>query len=202
MRKYPAIIMLAILFMAANCATTKITSFCDPEFKGKTFHRLLIYAPFKDIESRMEMENAFKIHFASPTIAVTSFRLIMPTRSYTDAELDNILMENKVDGIILIILTDAYSSQTYVPASSSTRGTASSYGNLVNYYATTQQYGGYYVSKPRVKYEIQLFDVGTKKIAWISSSLTRGNKFAGFGTMANSLAAATVNKLSKDGLLR
>jgi hypothetical protein len=103
---------------------------------------------------------------------------------------------------LLIILTDAYTSKSYVPPTTTTRGTASSSGNVVNYYGTTQQYGGYYVSKPRVKYEIQLFDVETKKMAWISSSYTRGNAYAGFRTMANSLAAATVGQLAKDGLLK
>lgn len=202
MKKSYAIIIMGFLFMTGNCATTRITSFRDPEFTGKTYNKLLIFAPFKDIESRTKMENAFKSHFVKPNLAVPSIELIMPTRFYTDDDLDKIFMENEIDGVLLLALTDSYSDKSYVPSTYKTQGYATFSGNVANYYGTTQQYGGYYVSKPRAKYALYLYDVATKKIAWISSSYTRGNAYAGFGTLANSLASETVGKLKEDGLLK
>jgi hypothetical protein len=200
-----AIILVVGLLLTARCAVTDITSFRDPAFSGRIYHKLLIFAPFKDIESRIKMENAFKnwrpqsIHTAK---RIPSIEIIVPTRSYTDEDIDEILLENSIDGVLLLIMTDAYSTQSYVPPTSSTQGFATFSGNVANYYQTTKQYGGYYVSKPRIKFEIYLYDVSLKKVAWMSSSLTSGNAFARFGTLANSLAGTTMKRLIKDGLLQ
>jgi len=192
------------LLLMLNCAVTNITSFCDPIFMGKIYRKLLIFAPFTDIESRTRMESAFKKYASESNYAIEcipSIGIIMPTRSYTDDELDKILSDHKIEGVLLLMMTDAYSTQTYVPSSSTTYGFATFSGNVATYYGSTQQYGGYYISKPRIKFAIYLYDVPSKKIAWISSSLTRGNTFARFRTLADSLAVATINKLIKDGLL-
>ena len=66
----------------------------------------------------------------------------------------------------------------YIPETSSSQGDVSLYGNSLYYESYTREYGGYYVSKPRVKFEIRLFEVKSGEIAWIAISLTRDNAFA------------------------
>jgi len=81
-------------------------------------------------------------------------------------------------------------------------GTSALTGNTINYLSHTQQYGGYYISKPRVRYEMRLFDVLTGNTAWVATSVTRGNAFARFDTLIGSLAETTVEKLKEDGLIK
>jgi hypothetical protein len=204
MKKYGAVICLpVVLIVLAGCASTKITSFRDPAFATKTFHKILVVAPFSDLESRTMAESAFVDRLTSYSVdAIPSMKVLMPTRTYSSEEFLKILSEIKIDGVLLVTLVDASSTQTFVPGSSSTYGQATLSGNTVNYSGTTQNYGGYYISKPRVRYEIRLYDVSTGNTAWVATSLTRGNAFAHFDTLIDSLADTAVEKLHEDALLR
>ena len=63
------------------------------------------------------------------------------------------------------------------------------------------EYYRYYVSKPRVRHEIVLFDVATRQTVWVGSSLTKGNARAGSDDLVESLAGETVKQLIKSGLV-
>ena len=204
MKKYNAIIMLLIaISFIGGCASTNVTSFRDPSFTTKTFHRVLVVVPFADLESRTKAEAAFVERFVMYSVeGIPSIRVFMPTRTYTNEELLHLLSENRIDGVLLVTLRDAYTKQAYLPPSSLTFGQASLSGNIVNYSSYTQQYGGYYISKPRVRYEMRLYDVLTGNTAWVATSLTRGNAFAHFDTLIDSLADTATKKLKEDGLLK
>jgi hypothetical protein len=160
-------------------------------------------APFADLESRTKAESVFVERFAKYSVeGVPSIRVLMPTHTYTAQEIATLLSENAIDGVLLVTLTDAYTEQVYVPRASSTSGQATVIGDIVSYSAQTQHYGGYYISKPRVRYQMQLYDVSTGNMAWVATSLTAGNAFAGFDILIGSLADTAVEKLKKDGLLR
>jgi hypothetical protein len=191
------------LLFVTGCASTSMTSFRDPSFATKAFHRILIVSPFADLESRTKSESRFVECFSRYAVeGISSIRVFMPTRTYTNEELSKLLSENGIDGVLLVTLADAYTAQTYVPTSSSTYGQATLSGNTINYSAYTQQYGGYYISKPRVRYDLRLYDVSTGNTAWVASSLTRGNAFARFDTLIGSLADTAVEKLKADRLLK
>ncbi len=191
------------LLLIVGCATTNLTSFRDPEFAGKNLHKILVVVPFSDLESRQTAETAFVNRFAGYGVeAVPSMQMLMPTRTYTNEELAKILFENKVEGVLIVKLTDVSSTQTYVPQSSSTYGQGTLSGNTINYSSQTYSYGGYYISKPRVRFELQLFDVSSGKVAWVGTSLTRGNAYARFKTLINSLAGSAVRQLVQDGLVQ
>jgi PKD repeat protein len=98
-------------------------------------------------------------------------------------------------------LKDYWTSESYVPKSSSTQGSANLYGNSLYYRSYTQQYGGYYVSKPNVSFETRLFDRKSGEVAWLVSSTTRGNAFADYGNLASSLAKKVVSELKKEEML-
>ena len=200
---FPIRVFLIWIFFIGGCASTSMTTFRDPSFATTIYHRILVVAPFVDLESRTKAEAAFVERLAKYSVeGVPSIRIFMPTRTYTNEELLKLLSENMIDGVLLVTFTDAYTTQAYMPASSSTYGQATLTGNTVNYSAHTQQYGGYYISKPRVRYEMRLYDVLTGNTAWVATSLTRGNAFARFDTLISSLADTAVEKLRDDGLLK
>jgi hypothetical protein len=126
------------LVLITGCATTSISSFRDPSFVGKRFQRILVVAPFADLESRTKAESAFVEGLAKYAVeGISSILVLMPTRTYTSEDLSKLLSENQIDGVLLVTLTDAYTTQTYVPGSSSTYGQATLSGNTVNYSAQT-----------------------------------------------------------------
>lgn len=204
MKKQRAIFVLLIwMAFIVGCASTSITSFRDPSFATKTFYRILVVSPSADLESRTKAESAFVERLAKHSVeGIPSISVFMPTRTYTNEELLKLLSENSIDGVLLVTLTDASTKQVYIPASSSTYGQATLSGNTVNYSANTQQYGGYNISQPRLRYEMRLYDVLTGNTAWVATSLTRGGAAVKFDTLIGSLADTAVEKLKEDGLLK
>ncbi len=203
MHKRNAILLAITLGLLASCASTHITAFKDPDFVGKSFHRILVIAPFSDLEYRDTAEKAFIFWFSEFSVdAISSIRIMPPTRDYSNEEFNNVLSKNKIEAVLVITLTDAFTSEAYVPGSSRTDAKATLMGNYIQYSSQTRQSPGYFISKPRVKFELRLFDVASGKTAWIASSFTKGNALAGFGTLMSSLANNTAFQLRYDGLLR
>ena len=202
-KKYFLIIAFLIFAMfLVGCAKTTLSTIRNPELFQIKFGKLLVVAPFSDIDLRKQTEDAFIAKFnLSGVNAISSMQRIPPVKDYSEQELLKILEQDKIDGILVVGLKDYWTSQTYVPKSSSSRGSASLYGNSLYYRSYTQEYGGYYISKPNVKFEIRLFDSRSGQIAWLATSLTKGNAFADYNNLANSLAKKVVKMLIEENIL-
>lgn len=202
-RKYFYVILFLIFtvfFM--GCAETKLDTVRNPELSRIKFENILVVVPFTDIGLRRQSENAFISHFASADMrAISSLQLIPPIKDYDEQELWNILNQNRIDGILVVALKNFWTSQSYVPRSSSTYGSARLYGGSLHYQSYTKEYGGYYISKPNVSFETRLFDRESGQVAWLVTSTTRGNAFADYGNLANSLAKKVVKELIREDML-
>jgi hypothetical protein len=188
-----------------SCArtATQINSFKDPAFTGKTFQRMVIIAPFAGIGSRKKVEQTTSVELAKHAVTgIPSMEIFLPTRTYTENDVLRILKENRIDSVLFLTLTDAYSQQVYIPGSSTTQGFGTLQGETINFFSTTYHSGGYYLSKPRLRFTMKLYDAETGKLAWIATSLTGGNVFAEFDDLINSLITTTIQKLQEDGVLQ
>ena len=196
------ILFLIFAMFLVGCADTTLSTIRNPELFQIKFGKILVVAPFSDIGLRKQTEDAFIAKFnLSGMSAISSIQRIPPVRDYSEQELLNILEQDKIDGILVVGLKDYWTSQSYVPKSSTSQGTASLYGNSLYYRSYTKEYGGYYISKPNVTFEIRLFDSKSSQVAWLTSSLTKGNGFADYNTLANSLAKEVVKKLIEENML-
>jgi len=180
-RFFVVILLMLIAVYLMGCASTEISTVRNPESYNTKFENILVVVPFTDIGLRRQTEGIFVSKFNSSDMkALSSLELMPPVKDYSDQELMNILDKNKVDGILTVALKDYWTSESYVPKSSSTQGSANLYGNSLYYRSYTQQYGGYYVSKPNVSFETRLFDRRSGEVAWLVSSTTSGNAFADY----------------------
>ena len=202
MERFKQILFALIIIYLSGCAWTTLNTIKNPDFFQVKFRKLLVVAPFSDIGLRKQTESAFIAQFNLSGInAISSIEIIPPVKNYDEQELLSILKQNNIDGVLVIALQDYWSSQTYIPKSSLSRGSASLYGNSLYYRNYTQEHGGYYISKPRVKFEIRLFDSRSGKVAWLATSFTRGNAFANYNTLANSLAQEVVKRLREENVI-
>lgn len=196
-------LVVATSLLSGACASTQMTPVRDPSASALAYQRLLIIAPFSDLGFRMQAESAFVAELANKGVhSISSISVLLPTRTYSNEELAGILRDAGADGVLLVTLTGAYTQHSYVPPSSTTTGTATLSGNILNYSGRKQYYGGYYISNPRIHYELRLFDVSTGETTWVATSLTRGNAFAGFETLTQSLARTAIEKLRGDGMIK
>lgn len=199
--------LLIIISIFYGCASTKLTSFVDPKAKDKQYKNILIYFPSSDLDEQTEGEDILQEEFIENGIkANRSLDIFMPTREYNDEEIINKLMQNNIDAVLLIEFVDAYTDESYVPQSSTTKtkGEVNVYGNTARYKenSKTYSYGGYYIKKPRIKFVSKLIDVNEDIVAWIGSSLTKGNAYAGFGTLVGSLGSNIVEDLIENKLVK
>lgn len=54
---------------------------------------------------------------------------------------------------------------------------------------------------PRVRHELNLFDVTSRHMAWMATSFTKGNQYAQFKHLMESMAEDAVDALLEDGLI-
>jgi len=191
------LILASILAITTSCATTSMSFLSNPEIRVSSFKKIMVYAPFQDISWRKSMESYFVEEFTkNGKNAISSIEIVSPLKTYTDQEFNALLANAGIDAVISIIIVDSYTDQAYIPQSSTTTGSARVSGNTIYGQSRTSTSGGYYVSKPRVKFEINLFQSETGVLAWKATAFTAGNAFADTSTLFKSLAAKVTKEFS------
>lgn len=197
-----------ILFILVGCASTRMTSFKDPDYQKAEFKRILVVANTNDLEDRQKLESKLVEAFSDIGVfAMESFRLFPPTRELSDEEKVDLLLKNDIDAFISISVGESGVSEVYVPQTSSTtktKGEVNVYGNTARYKekSTTTYQGGYTLNKPWAEFETKLYDVSNGQMAWIASSFTGGNAYANRNTVINSYCGKTVDQLLEDNLIK
>lgn len=207
---------LLMLLFVVGCASakTEITSFVDPQFQAHSFSRILIAPRYADLGDRAAIESAFvKSLDDTDAEGVPSMGILLPTRDWKDDDIFPLMSEQKIDAVLIITQTDAYQDREFVPervdihtdeylsARSFRGGRRWGYGR--GYYDTRiTRSGGYYVDLPRVRNELRLYDVATRKQAWFATSLTSGDSGTTSDQMISSLGREAVAKLTVDGLIQ
>ncbi len=194
--------ILISISIFASCAKTNISSFKDPSASNYKLQKIVVIASNLKFTSRESLEEKTATKLTeNGAVGISSLTLFYPTRNYSDEEVVTILNNNNIDGILLLELSDAYSKQTYVPPSYSSKSKGTVVGNQVNINTTTYQYGGYYLNKPIVFFNLKLISTKDGQSLWVGSSRTRGNAFANVDDLFNSLSETAINKLTEDGFL-
>lgn len=200
-------INLAFLLFLFGCASTRMTSFKDPDYQNTEFKRILVVANTNDLEDRQKLEFKMVEAFSEAGVyALESYKLFPPTRELTDEEKVDLLLKNDIDAFISISVGESGVSEVYVPQTSSTtktKGEVNVYGNTARYKekSTTTYQGGYTLNKPWAEFETKLYDVSNGQMAWIASSFTGGNAYANRNTVINSYCGKTVDQLLEDNLI-
>lgn len=196
MRK--AILLIAVLCIM-GCATTQIETLSNPNYRSTIMKRILVSVPFQDLALRKYSESSFKQQLElNSFIVYMSIDVLPPIKQYTKEDLISVITKYNIQALLEITLTDFYTKQSYVPQSSYTTGSAHVYGNTVYGRSQTNTYGGYYISKPRVRFEANLFESNTGEIAWKATSFTAGNAFAGNEVLIDSLSSEIAARMGTE----
>lgn len=200
-------IMVAALALGllAGCASTTMSTYRDPGTTGRSaMGSVAVFAIDGDLGSRQTVETVAvtRLTEATGTRAVRAIDLLPPTRNIPPEEATRILQEAGIEGVLFLVLTDAYSDTYETPGTARTTGFGTLYGNSLYLHSTTTYQRGHTYTRPRTEHELKLVDVRSGQVVWMSTSRTRGNAYAGDGTMADSLARSTVNALLREQLVK
>jgi len=195
------------IFVLVSCASTKMTSFKDPDYKKAQFKIILIVANTSDLGKRQKLEfTMVKKLYQVGVTAVESYNLFPPTRDLSENEKIELMNQYNIDSYISISVGETGIDVVTVPITSTTtktKGYINDYGNAANYSekSTTTYQGGQTYSKPWAEYETILYDVTNGRKVWIASSFTGGNAYASLNTLIDSYCDEVVEMLIEDKLI-
>lgn len=202
------LILLVVLIVTGCTARTEVSSFTDPEFRGQPrLGSVAVYANGLPLDERQAVENKLAEGLSKRGVRVIrGIDLTPPTRQLSDEEWASAVIASGVQSVLFVTAVDKGVSSTYVPKTyhpGTTTATVNQFGNtaIVNVqqspgYTT----GGYTVKKPNAQYSGSLIHVSSGRQIWQSSASSRGNAFANFRDLGESMASTTIEKLIKDGL--
>ena len=189
------LILLISFLLFVSCATTKISSFKNPDIDFSNYQRMLILGNSRDIDFRKTIETDLVTAFTEQSIgAVSSIELISPVKEYTDEEIQKILSENNIDGYLSVAVVTALEESAYVPQTSYTNYRSQYVNGQLISTPYTSTYGGYSVSYPKASFEIILTDIKTGQIAFKATANSEGDEFSDMKTISKSLAKKIVEE--------
>lgn len=199
--------VIATLF--AGCASTETTTFTDPEFRGKQFSSICVLAEVSDLKYKQKIEKEMAKLLSEKGISARSgSQLFPPTREWSEEQMQEVLMNEKIEGYLLISWKDKHVQETYKPGNTvtETKGEVKKQGGKDVYRerSVTSQTGGSVEKEFRSYFEAKLFDVRTKATAWIATSHSQSGEWFGsdFDLIIESYTEDLVNNLKKDGFIR
>ncbi len=187
------------LLLTLGCAQTSITSFKEPSYSKKPLTKILVAAVFQSLDERRLLEQAVSANLSKEgVVGVPSITLILPTRTYTNQQINELLMENDIDGVLLIRVTEkerVITSRTY---------------NTLNVFEKRWETTTRVLSLPRIYCHLQLLmqllNVRTGQTIWVATTQTgvgfpASRVTPGTTTLLDSLADTIVKKLEEDAIL-
>lgn len=201
-------VLCAVALVLWGCASTSMTSRRNPEFRHKTYKKLLVVAAFRDLSLQEAIERKIRTELEQRQVKCElGYEVIFPGKSFTDEEYAELIESLGVTGVLIITPSGSGYSKTYIPPTTKTKtsGVAyPTYGGGVRYREKTKTTtsGGYNLHKPWANFVAQLYDVETGESVWYSTASSGGNAFANFKNVVRSMGAKTVSQLAKDGLIR
>ena len=189
--------------LVSACASTEMTSRANPEFDGRTFEKLLVYGKFQNLNHRevAEKELCSNLGRLTNSECIRSSEVFFVGESQTAEQIGAQLMDLEIDAILILQSSDSGTSSSYVPPTYNTQSSATVTGNMVSGSSTTYTSGGYTLNKPWANYEVSLIAVQDGRVAWYATGNSRGNAYAGWDDLIESVTSESVKKLVADRVL-
>lgn len=212
MKKYSIILVLAVIAVIfAGCANVSVTSFKDPEYSNKKFKNVCVYADIDNLTIRKYLEDRIVEEFNDNGIDATQGYLFFPpTRKWDDEAIENVILEKKFDGYLLISLQNKDVATVVNPGSIQTDVINTSHKDERTGKEVKEKSTVTHVNPSTVSYNmfsnfrIELIDPTNRNKAWIadgSGYMSSANVFSADRAIMRRLAYKIVEDLEENGLI-
>ena len=202
------IILILTAFTFQGCMSTKfIATWKDPEYTGKEYKKLLVWALSDNVAARSTVEDEVTYFMNLKGVNAISGADILPYDRTTIPKDQKVVKQKLLDAgysaVLTIGLIDVKEETRYVQGTGYYNPMSFGYyGSFYGYYP--HMYGsvyqpGYYSSNTVVYLETNLWDVETGKLVW--SAQSKSNEGSSVDKLANSYARAVVSELATKRLL-
>ncbi|MDW7761643.1 MAG: SH3 domain-containing protein [Acidobacteriota bacterium] len=201
MKKHIFLLSGIALFLM-GCALTDIKSVSSFDSEKRQYSKILILSSFQDLRYKDVIESAFQqACLRNNILAATGSEILPPVREYSQDEITKRFRERNIEGLLIVALQEYWESSVAMPSITTTTGTAVLIGNILNYSEQQQSLPELVFTMPNANFDSRFFDGETGQAVWRATSLSAGDVFSDFSSLAKSLAATTVAKLLNDKIL-
>lgn len=193
------ILLILVVAICSGCANTSMTSFSDPDFKGKRYSKFIVSAPNTSLDFSLELQNSVCEDIKTKgAVCSPSFAIFPPTRALSNAEKADILKSNNIDAVLAVIFSGGNSKASHLLSTS--YGNTSIYGGAIQ---TTTTSVPVYAFSRNDNYNLILIDTQTHRKAWIGSASITASGIANTtnSVFIDSLSKSISSTLAKDGHL-
>jgi len=201
MKKILIIQIVLLFFFKVNAQFngSEITSFKKDNYEIKSDANILITFNTPDLSLRKKTEEYFVDELNKINInAISYINLFPPLREYNQSYIDSILNKNKITMYLSIDITDAFQKEETIPKSYSTHSTYNGTGNGISEDSRTDVSGEQKISKPRMNFDVEIFDYSLKENVWKAAVKTRGSAFLNYDDLCKKLVKVTISKIKED----
>lgn len=160
------ITLLLITLLFGGCASTKITSFTDPDFLHVKYNSYVVVTPNLNLEYSSLLQNKIcdeiQKNDATCTIGI---ELFPPTREFSNTDKSKIIKNSEIEGYLIVLYSSGGSDSQII--SNLSYGTANVYGNSINAYGMSTPVYSY---TRRDGYNLILVDTASFQKAWVGSA--------------------------------
>ncbi len=197
-RRIQSLAALAVLLLwGSGCVHTRIATFRDPEPAAGQFRRIAVDFQQRSLFQKEQAERIVASTLKGRTEELEMIpcsEFLLPTRSYTDQEIADLLQKNGCDGYLSVRLVDQMirdDSDLGVSISHHAGPLDLAVGILTEGSETLSQ-----------EVEIRLIDVGSNRCVWTASTLTNASGMGKFRSAVRSMARKVASRLLESGLIR
>ncbi len=177
-RKVLYVVILTVLSLT-GCLSfhrPQLISFRDPAFSAVAYGRIMVIADIPQWQEGYRIEERFVELLEDHGVrAVSAMKFMPPTRTWTDAQRDQVIQANSIDGVLRISIAAEGKDIRQVPLETTTthkkeKEVTRKGDTVLVDRRITQTEGGYTAEIPWRQYDIKLVDAATGKTAWITST--------------------------------
>ncbi|MFN8359831.1 MAG: hypothetical protein U0264_07940 [Candidatus Kapaibacterium sp.] len=158
---------------------TQLISFRDPAFATASYGRIMVLVDIPQWTEGYRMEERFvELLEDNGVRALSAMKFMPPTRTWTDAQRDQVLQANSIDGVLRITISAEGKDIRQVPLETTTthkkeKEVTRKGDTILVDKSITQTEGGYTAEVPWRQYDIKIIDAASGKTAWITSASDR-----------------------------
>jgi len=198
MREISAVFVIASAIVSTSCVSTQIGSAVAPEFAGRSYRRILTFAPYSDLILRVAAEQQLALYNDSTrAVLIPSHTVFFPGRDYSSDEVTAAMRRLGIEATLIITPGDSGQSQGYLPPSysSSCSWSASTGG------CRSAAVGGVAYSSAWARHTARLYDAQSGSVVWIASLSSQGDLGAQMPSVVRSMASSVLGKLTEDRII-
>lgn len=211
------IAFIGLMTLYVGCSTSKsvsyrMTGYVDPDFVDRKYDTLSVHMITDDLDQRRGIETRIVGELQEVlVIAFESGELLPPTRTWDSISVERRLEDVGVTSAIRVREADRWVDSYWVPKKETTTVTTSekpkktsrNRGDVGKDAETkvetkteveTSSTGGYSKEQEKTRYDVDLIDLRSGRVAWRGSLVVKGNDY-------RELARRVVGQLSRDSMV-